>query len=273
MVLSYPVVRVGWPRLRLEKPACALDGALRLAGGLPPSLRYGGQVVGGPNERECMVPHARIDGVGVENSNRFPFRECMQKYLLVHFVFPSLALFALSGCMGVPKSVREITLDDMYPILTTRQYDTLKSRASDKDMNQFLDRYWQIRDSTSGLREGGSRAEYLRRLQYANARFPDRRGWGRSDRKRIHLVYGPPKSVERYEYSDIRLGSFSIIKSLEIWLYGEPAKNRSFPSFSDAIYPGEKRFIFGDLAGSGVYTLLYSSEDGAATDSRWSSQH
>jgi hypothetical protein len=87
------------------------------------------------------------------------------------------------------------------------------------------------------------------------------------------LIYGPPCFIERYEYTDIHLGSLSTIKSMEIWTYSTPGKNNSLPSYGDDIYPREKKFIFADLTGCGIYTILYSSEDGTDIDVRMFKRH
>jgi GWxTD domain-containing protein len=192
----------------------------------------------------------------------------MQNHCLVKLSFLFTLLFILVGCGTFPKTYRESTLDDLYPILNGGQYDSLKSLGSDEEIKQFLERFWQECDSVSSLEGGSLRAEYLQRLEYANAHFPDRPGWGRSDRKRIYLQYGPPVSVERRAFTDASLGTFSTLKSIEIWLYFGPGKNQSFPSEADGIFPGQTKFIFGDLTGSGFYSLLYSSEDRMDIDGR-----
>ena len=182
-------------------------------------------------------------------------------------IFVTLAI--ISGCSFGPKTFKETTLDDMYPILTEEQYQALKSQNSDEEVNKFLDVCWSEIDSTSDAGKGELKAEYLKRLEYANEHYPDRRGWGRSDRKRIYLVYGPPSSIDREESTNIQLGTYSTIKSLEIWLYMTPGKNNSLPSRGDGVYnKGEKKFIFGDETGNGNFRLLYSSEDNGDIDLR-----
>jgi hypothetical protein len=43
---------------------------------------------------------------------------------------------------GDAKGLRETVLDDLYPILTSEQCDTLKVLKSDEEIRQFLDRFW-----------------------------------------------------------------------------------------------------------------------------------
>ncbi len=156
----------------------------------------------------------------------------------------------------------------MYPILTEKQYSTLQSLGDDTAITQFLDKFWEAMDSTSGVESGESKSVYGQRLEYANTHFPDRRGWGRSDRKRIYLRYGPPTFVDHYDYTDNPLGELSTIKAYEIWLYMTPGRDDALPSYGDDVYPGEKKFIFVDLTGFGFYTIFYSSEDAGDIDVR-----
>lgn len=59
---------------------------------------------------------------------------------------------------------------------------------------------------------------------------------------------------------------YSKIKSLEVWLYMTPGKNNSFPVRVDNRTNGERKFIFGDVYGVGIYKILYSSEENGDID-------
>lgn len=169
------------------------------------------------------------------------------------------------GCSVIPKSFKERTLDDIYPILTEGQYDTLKSLTGDNEINEFLDQFWkQYAGSDSAYNE--LRAEYGSRVEYANFYFPDRHGWGRSHQKRIFLIHGPPDYIERTGSADIQVGSVSRIMSLEVWQYLTQEEISSKPALK--LHPGQKRFVFADFVGGGFYVLLYSSEDIADIDVR-----
>ena len=188
----------------------------------------------------------------------------MIKYLVKYSVVIIFVVITLSGCVIVQNEFKEKTLNDMYPILSDDQYQTMKSLNSDVEINNFIYDYWQDVDSTSEITF--NKNEYIQRLEYANEHFPDRKGWGRSDRKRIYLQYGPPSYIERYDYTEIPLGRYSRIKSLEVWLYMTPGKNNSFPARVDNSFKGERKFIFGDVNGVGIYKILYSSEENGDID-------
>ena len=156
----------------------------------------------------------------------------------------------------------------MYPILSEEQYKTLDSLMSDEEITKFLEKFWKDNDPTPATDKNELREEFMRRLEYANFWFPDRRGWGRSDRKKIYLVYGPPFDIERYEFTGLEYGLSTKIKSLEIQYYGTPGKNTAFPIYAEDISPSEKKFIFADKTGLGIYKILYSSENPSDIDHR-----
>jgi GWxTD domain-containing protein len=174
----------------------------------------------------------------------------------------------LGGCATSAKSFKETTLDDLYPILSSQQYDTLKSVDSDDDIREFVDLFWHQIDSLSSVPEGSSRVEFASRLAYANEHFPDRRGYGRSDRKRIYLLYGPPKSISRKNFIDVKLDPFTTVKAVEVWHYLEPQHAYSFPSIADQFSRSELKFVFGDLTGQGNYSLIFSGDEQSDIDSR-----
>ena len=183
------------------------------------------------------------------------------------FICFSLA-FAISACSLSPETFKETTLSDLYPILTTAQYDSIASLSSDTAIADFVDEFWHCRDSVADSQPGELKAEYLKRVAYANLHFPDREGWGRSDRKRIYLLYGPPSFVERYDYTEDPLGPLSTMKAWEIWCYMTPAGTTSFPTYANDVFPGQMKFIFADMTGNGFYTLLFSSENTGDIDVR-----
>lgn len=192
----------------------------------------------------------------------------MKRVLLPQIVSYFLIFVIFISCSSIPKTLKEQTLDDMYPILSEDEYNELSSLNSDKELNLYINKFWQRMDSTSDLSPNEFRKEYEKRLKYANLHYPDRRGWGRSERKRVYLIYGPPSYIEKQEFTDIPISKFSKIKALEIWFYMTLGNNNSLPSQGDVVYRGEKKFMFADMVGSGFYKAIYSSEGSEYFDDR-----
>lgn len=175
-------------------------------------------------------------------------------------------LFLIQGCSAQlvtrpSKSLKEQTILDIYPVLTDKQLNELKLLEDDKEVNEFLSIFWDECDPSPGTKENEVKEDYYKRLLYANEHFPDEKGWGRSDMKRIYLQYGPPDDIERSDWADNRLSPWKRVKSYEIWIYYEPAKNSFFPTKIDGQFPGMRKFLFVDFHGVRVYKLIYSSED------------
>jgi|WetSurMetagenome_2_1015567.scaffolds.fasta_scaffold59814_4 GWxTD domain-containing protein len=192
----------------------------------------------------------------------------MHRHHLFAFFFTLLVAGLPQGCATSAKSFKETTLDDLYPILSGQQYDSLKSIERDDDIRDFVEVFWHQVDSVSGVSEGASRVEFASRLVFANEHFPDRRGYGRSDRKRIYLLYGPPKTVTRKDFIDVKLDPFTTVKAVEVWHYLEPQHVYSFPSVAEQFSRSELKFVFGDLTGQGNYKLLFSGDEQSDIDSR-----
>jgi GWxTD domain-containing protein len=179
-----------------------------------------------------------------------------------------LLIFLFQGCSSFfaekTFSSKEKILNDMFPVLSNEQFRELESLNTNNDRNTFIGHFWSEIDSTGN----DMKNEYLKRLKYTDQHFPDKYGWGRSDRKRIYLVYGPPLYIDRNNFADIPLDNFAKVKAIEVWHYGRPGKNNSIKTIFEDITGGEMKFIFADLIGSGNYVILYSSENPGDIDSR-----
>ena len=187
----------------------------------------------------------------------------MSKKILLYSLF--VTIIYLNGCSPIPRNFKDEVLDDMYPILTEEQYQKIESINNKNELSEYLDLFWKNIDSE---KINISKSEYLKRLSYANAHYRDYRGWGRSDRKRIYLLNGPPTFIDREEFCEVTISQYTSVKSIEIWVYMDRGRNNNFQSQGDSVYEGMKKFIFADLYGAGLYTLLYSSEEEGNIDVR-----
>ena len=104
--------------------------------------------------------------------------------------------------------------------------------------------FWNRRENDSDNPGNIQKAEYFKRVDYANEHFRSgyRDGW-KTDRGRVYIVYGPPDEVERH-------ASETNTKPYEIWTYHS--------------IQGGVEFDFGDRSGLGDYMLLNSTHKDAA---------
>jgi len=98
-------------------------------------------------------------------------------------------------------------------------------------------------------REPGLREEYLARVSYANANFRQmtREGY-RSDRGRVHIIYGIPDDIERHPNE-------TETRPYEIWNYN---------NIQGGVY-----FVFVQKNTAGDYELVHSTHRNELHDENW----
>jgi GWxTD domain-containing protein len=116
------------------------------------------------------------------------------------------------------------------------------SKAVVESKKKFMTDFWRHRDP--GLRE-----EYLARVAYSNANFRimARDGF-RTDRGRVHIVYGPPDDVERHPNE-------TETRPYEIWSYNN--------------IQGGVIFVFVLRNSAGDYELVHSTHRNELQDENW----
>ena len=134
-------------------------------------------------------------------------------------------------------------------IANDNEINQYKSLDSVKAKREFLYNFWQNRDSNPSTPQNEFKAEYMKRVAYANKNFTSmiREGF-LTDRGRVALLFGEPDQRDFYP-------SDSEVKPYEIWFYND--------------IEGGVNFIFGDVTGFGNYELLHSSKRGEVKDENW----
>ena len=136
-------------------------------------------------------------------------------------------------------------------IIAPKEKEVFLALQTDRDRDFYLDAFWRQRDPTPGTPENEYKEEHLRRFAYANkfyGRGTVRAGW-MTDRGRIHIILGPPVSVERFEVS-------AHIVPCEGWsYYGDPKKE----------LPAHFILLFFQRGGVGEYRLYDPVADGPAS--------
>lgn len=192
----------------------------------------------------------------------------MKNKILSKILMPIiLSVFSFS-CAIAPKTLKDKTLDDLYLILSDEEYEGIIACENDDELKLFVNEFWENKNAEDKERNENTFWEYSKRLEYANKKYPDKKGWGRSERKRIYLLYGEPSYIENREFVDEFISEYSVIKSAEIWYYMRPRKSVVMKSEGDEFTKGEMKFIFADMTGSGEYELIYSTEEATDIDGR-----
>jgi GWxTD domain-containing protein len=111
--------------------------------------------------------------------------------------------------------------EEVVYIISEDEKKLFLSLPTDEDRDRFIEKFWADRDPTPGTPENEYKEEHYRRIQYANTYFGSSwvaDGW-RSDRGRIYIILGPPRSRAPYP------GGGGEIYPIELWFYSssEPA--------------------------------------------------
>ena len=125
-----------------------------------------------------------------------------------------LALLGLALLAALPAAGQKANVKDLAPRfqewlnlvayhIQPVEKDVFMKLTSDRDRDVFVETFWKQRDPTPGTPENEYRDEIAKRFKYCNqfyGRGTTREGW-KTDMGRIHMILGPPASVEHFEAS------------------------------------------------------------------------
>lgn len=115
---------------------------------------------------------------------------------------------------SLPPMYRKWIDEDVRWIITREERAQYLKLPSDEERNEFIKQFWERRNvETPGGGENSFRAEYYRRIAYANRHFAAGvPGWS-TDRGRIYIVYGRPDSIDSHP------SNAGDTKPYEVWHY------------------------------------------------------
>jgi GWxTD domain-containing protein len=135
-------------------------------------------------------------------------------------------------------------------IILPEEREVFLTLSSDREKDLFIQTFWKQRDPTPGTPQNEYREEHMKRFLYANTqlnRGTPREGW-MTDMGRIHILLGPPVSIDRYPSS-------TGVHPCQIWYYyGD--KTKGLPTYFS--------ILFYQRGGSGEYKLYNPASDGPA---------
>lgn len=144
----------------------------------------------------------------------------------------ALALAAALPAAGQKTAVKDLAprfqqwLDLVAYHIQPVEKDVFLKLTNDRDRDIFVDTFWKQRDPTPGTPENEYKEEIEKRFKYCNqfyGRGTTREGW-KTDMGRIHMVLGPPASVEHFEASIGLVPCYS-------WSYYGDARRELPPQF------------------------------------------
>ncbi len=170
-----------------------------------------------------------------------------------------LILAVVAALAAQQQKVREQDLSPRYRewldltsyIILPAERDVFLRLQNDRDRDLFIESFWKQRDPTPETPQNEFKEEHLRRFNYANThlkRSTPREGW-RTDMGRIHIILGPPTSIERFD-------SPQGVHPCQVWYYRTEGRKG---------LPALFALVFYQRGGSGEYKLYNPAADGPAS--------
>lgn len=175
------------------------------------------------------IPAIRPSGV----SHIVAWFLCFTMLCLSPLVTPA---FAASEKNLAPTYRKWIHQEVNYIITRTEKNEFLELKTDD-ERDKFIERFWELRNTTPGAPGNPYKEEHYKRLEYADDHFSSNSshdGWN-TDMGRIYITLGPPQQKGRYVTQ-------AEVRGMEIWFYsqGNPALP---PNFNVLFYEKD----FGDF--------------------------
>jgi GWxTD domain-containing protein len=173
-----------------------------------------------------------------------------------------LAAGLSTAALEVPVEDLALKYGDWLDLVTYHiqpvEKDVFMKLTSDRDRDAFVETFWKQRDPTPGTPENEYRDEIVKRFKDCNefyGRGTTREGW-KTDMGRIHMVLGPPASVEHFEASIGLVPCYS-------WSYHGDARRDLPPQFTLLFYQrgGVGEFKLYDPVADGPSRLLIDQND------------
>lgn len=178
-------------------------------------------------------------------------------------------VFTATGADSADSDADDTTASNEYDFMKAPQlddaFDRVRYAATEPEIQQyerltdlagkrkFLADFWKRRDNDPSTPENEFKREYENRLEYADKNFSTPFRIGRkTDRGRVHVLYGPTDEIERYTSTSESL-------PYEIWHYYR--------------LQGGVIFVFVDRNGLGEYNLVHSTHRNEMRDEQWFRNH
>ncbi len=163
-------------------------------------------------------------------------------------LFLCLLVLISLGLINCGGTGQKITLDpesqDFYEyasLIMTRVEKNIFNHLPDKESRlEFIQDFWAKRDPTPDTEENEYKAEFYRRIEYANQRFKEGPPGWKTERGRIYIYLGPPDKFEEFfVHNEYDFKGEKVRGSVIVWIY----------------YRYNLGIKFMDIRGDGKYTF------------------
>lgn len=165
-------------------------------------------------------------------------------------------------------SLQERKFEDLVAQLryiASRDELKLLENLPQTDRQRGLAEFWQRRDPTPGTPQNEMMNEYYRRLGYAKAHFQWEGGEGwKSPQGKVYVTYGPPDAIQRLTQTEVEgnvMQPYGPPNATRQNLYRStlarrPASLQNTPYEIWEYAQSNRRFVFADWRGAGIYELI-----------------
>lgn len=154
--------------------------------------------------------------------------------------------------------------DGSIIIMTDEEQKAFQQLTDEEQRQNFIRNFWLARDPTPGTPANEFKAEYDRRVAYANEHFTTQSGipGSQTDRGKMYILYGPPDAIVPRTIDSS--SPFGVIRSvpIEMWSYRHidgKGDNLVF-EFVDSQTNGGYRLVYDPLTNSPSSRVAYANE-------------
>jgi GWxTD domain-containing protein len=144
------------------------------------------------------------------------------------------------------KEHRRFLDEEAVYIMTPAERESFLALATPADRDEFIGRFWQVRDPVPETAVNEFREEHLERVRKANEKYRESRPGWMTERGRMYITLGEPQDVQSYPSS-------TDLYPLEIWYYY---------SLDIPLFPTALQLLFFKRNGVGEYRLFSPAFDG-----------
>jgi GWxTD domain-containing protein len=144
------------------------------------------------------------------------------------------------------KEHRRFLDEEAVYIMTPAERDAFLDLATPADRDEFIARFWQVRDPVPETAVNEFRDEHFKRIREANDKYRESRPGWMTERGRLYITLGAPQDVLGYPNT-------TDLYPLEIWYYY---------SLDIPLFPSALQLIFFKRNGVGEYRLYSPAFDG-----------
>jgi len=147
---------------------------------------------------------------------------------LIFALLPNLG-WASDPTKSLPPNYRNWLNKDVVYLISNEEKKVFLELSTNEARDQFIDRFWEVRNPTPGSPDNTFKLEHYRRLEYANDYFghaSHTEGW-RTDMGRVYITLGEPSQRQK-------LLGLQKVTPMEIWFYSN--LNPALPPFFYVIF-------------------------------------